>query len=455
MAQLLSQNWMQQFQDANGLLVGGTVTFYQAGSTTIKQTIYSDSGATTPLSNPQTLGSLGELANPIYLNGTYNIVIKDSNGISNLPNFDNFDATTASRSVTDWIEEAQDAKAVLGGWATVQPLVTIAVGDVVIGEGDGALYKLTGSPLVDPETDTYDGNGVGSEWINLDTSNAPVKTASITNLQTQITALSDSVNSEGYFYGLGLDNGSVATRYLDIETGTAQDSTGVYRMSAGTAFTKILVNAGLTGGEDWAAGTSQGGFPDNLTMTASTWYPVFMIGKQADASDVDYGIDTSLTATNLLNGTNAGAEGFDIYRQIGYVYINASFQVVEFTRIDNTFFWNVATLDYDQQLGATTAQLVDVQCPPNTLGLINVAVKDDADTVGASSFLLATGTAMVDTTPSATANSIKYIKNTGTFTSTESAQLQLPVDGSSQIRVRGDLSGINVQVWSTGFIYNP
>ena len=226
-------------------------------------------------------------------------------------------------------------------------------------------------------------------------------------------------------------------------------------MSAGTAFTKILVNAGLTGGEDWAVGTSQGGFPDNLTMTASTWYPVFMIGKQADASDVDYGIDTSLTATNLLNGTNAGAEGFDIYRQIGYVYINASFQVVEFTRIDNTFFWNVATLDYDQQLGATTAQLVDVQCPPNTLGLINVAVKDDADTVGASSFLLATGTAMVDTTPSATANSIKYIKNTGTFTSTESAQLQLPVDGSSQIRVRGDLSGINVQVWSTGFIYNP
>ena len=188
MAQLLSQNWMQQFQDANGLLVGGTVTFYQAGSTTIKQTIYSDSGATTPLSNPQTLGSLGELANPIYLNGTYNIVIKDSNGISNLPNFDNFDATTASRSVTDWIEEAQDAKAVLGGWATVQPLVTIAVGDVVIGEGDGALYKLTGSPLVDPEADTYDGNGVGSEWINLDTSNAPVKTASITNLQTQITA---------------------------------------------------------------------------------------------------------------------------------------------------------------------------------------------------------------------------------------------------------------------------
>ena len=453
MAVQLTDAFIYQFSDADGLLVGGKVYFYEAGSTSTTQPIYLDAGETTEAANPQILGDLGDLQQVLYLNGDYNIVITDADDVQKFQR-DNFDVTASSGAVLDWMQDAQSAKAVIGRWTTVITAgITIAAGDVIIGDSAGAgFYELRtgGNPANDPESDTYDSStGVGTDWISLAIANAPVVVPDITNLQNQIDALEDQVLNDGYINGLGISNNSTDSEHdVDFATGAAQDSTGEYRMIAGSAFTKAI-------DADWAVGSAQGGFPDNLTLTGDTWYRVFIIGKQSDSSDVDYGFDTSATAANLLNGTNAGAEGFDIYRQIGWVRTTSASNIYNWVKRDSTYYWVVPSIDYDQQLGATTAQLVDVRVYPGGEGIFNIGVKDDATTVGATSYVLATGVEMTDSTPSDVLNTVKYIKDSPDFVSTESNQITLPVDSNSQIRVRGDLSGINVQVWTQGYYFTP
>lgn len=70
--------------DANGDPVsGGTVTFYQTGTTTLV-TIYSDSAGTSPLSNPVTLDAAGRPSSQIFYTGSTGVkaVIKNSLGVT-------------------------------------------------------------------------------------------------------------------------------------------------------------------------------------------------------------------------------------------------------------------------------------------------------------------------------------------------------------------------------------
>jgi hypothetical protein len=64
---------------AGGAIIGGTVTFYAAGTTNL-QTIWLDRYQTTPASNPYTLDANGTAQ--IYGAGSYRIVIKDYTGVT-------------------------------------------------------------------------------------------------------------------------------------------------------------------------------------------------------------------------------------------------------------------------------------------------------------------------------------------------------------------------------------
>lgn len=67
-----------QFFDANGSpLDSGTINFYETGTTTDKA-IYSDYDQSVLASNPYTLDSSGRLADNIYGNGLYTVLVKDS-----------------------------------------------------------------------------------------------------------------------------------------------------------------------------------------------------------------------------------------------------------------------------------------------------------------------------------------------------------------------------------------
>lgn len=70
----------QQYFDDNGRpLNGGLVYTYAAGTSTPKAT-YTDSAGTTPQENPIVLNSRGEPSSPIYWDGSYKVVVKDSRG---------------------------------------------------------------------------------------------------------------------------------------------------------------------------------------------------------------------------------------------------------------------------------------------------------------------------------------------------------------------------------------
>jgi hypothetical protein len=132
MAAQLIGNFIAQFSDADGLLVGGTVTFYIAGSSTTKQAIYTSSAKTTELANPQVLDALGALPNEIWLEGSYNIVVKNSGGTTKWTR-DNYDATVSSTSTLSWMTDAQASKAALGSYTEVnaESIVPVA-GDIIL-----------------------------------------------------------------------------------------------------------------------------------------------------------------------------------------------------------------------------------------------------------------------------------------------------------------------------------
>ncbi|MFH0808854.1 MAG: hypothetical protein V2A77_00045, partial [Pseudomonadota bacterium] len=69
------------FDSSGDFLSGGLLYTYEPGSgTTAAKTTYSDAAATTPLSNPIVLNSLGE--NEIYVTGPIKLVLKDSDGVT-------------------------------------------------------------------------------------------------------------------------------------------------------------------------------------------------------------------------------------------------------------------------------------------------------------------------------------------------------------------------------------
>jgi hypothetical protein len=67
------------FTDSSALLSGGKLTFYEAETTTLKDT-YSDNGLTTPNVNPVILSASGVIPD-IFLDGSYYVTLKNSDGV--------------------------------------------------------------------------------------------------------------------------------------------------------------------------------------------------------------------------------------------------------------------------------------------------------------------------------------------------------------------------------------
>lgn len=94
---------------------------------------------------------------------------------------------------------------------------------------------------------------------------------------------------------------------IDFTAGNAILSDGSGQVVA-TAETKQL-------DANWVAGTNQGGLAESLTIAADKVYYPFVIADD-DNNFVGFGFDTSLTASNLLAGTNVIAAGGTKYKKI-------------------------------------------------------------------------------------------------------------------------------------------
>lgn len=80
MASRLLNQFTTYFDDLGAPVAGGTLYFYENGTTTPKD-VYGDKALTTNLGSTELLDSAGRQVNDIWLNGTYTVVLKDADGV--------------------------------------------------------------------------------------------------------------------------------------------------------------------------------------------------------------------------------------------------------------------------------------------------------------------------------------------------------------------------------------
>jgi len=120
-----------------------------------------------------------------------------------------------------------------------------------------------------------------------------------------------------YGYAPDLDAGGDPLHDVIIGSGECRDSTD----STDIKFESVMIKQIDA---PWAQGDDQGGFPSALTLTAYTWYHIFVIMKEDGT--IDFGFDDNLGAANLL----LDATDFIYYRRIGSVIPDGSLELISY-----------------------------------------------------------------------------------------------------------------------------
>jgi hypothetical protein len=304
------------------------------------------------------------------------------------------------------------------------------------------MYELRtgGDSNLNPESDVYNENtGIGTEWNNLSIQNAPITQEDLDVLQTEIDANTANIATP---YGMITSNNALdPSDNIDITEGVRRDSTQTQNIFV-SATTKATDAA-------FALGSGQGGMPSGLLPKSSEYYRVFAI-KNSTTGTTDIGFDTSDAAINLLADANAIESGFDLYRQIMTIRADSAsaFEITSYKQYKDRVVWNDIVGDIAVPVGST-ATLHPVQAAPDSIAILNIKSNLGASEV--NYYGLATSTASTDQTPSSDLFTVFAFVDAGDFQFSQSLETQLPVDQSSEIRLRLNVAN-SMGVFSLGFI---
>lgn len=196
---------------------------------------------------------------------------------------------------------------------------------------DSALTLVEGDILVANSTPAVANLAVGAvgNWLRSDGTNPGYKDPELFQGDFRLTPF-------GYISGCELSIGADTDHDIDISAGWVMDSTNSQSMRT-SGITKLITG-------DWSEGNDNSGFPDTgLDLTNGETYHAFIIGKTDGSTDA--GFDTSLTATNLLDGNTAGASGYTLFRRIGSFYVDGSANLVPFTQNGDVFMLDTPVPD--------------------------------------------------------------------------------------------------------------
>jgi hypothetical protein len=172
---------------------------------------------------------------------------------------------------------------------------------------------------------------------------------------------------QGFLVGLKMSNDTDTAHDINVTSGRATDTTISAYLVLASEMTKQIDNA-------WVAGDDNGGMFTG-SVANSTWYHVFLIEKDSDAS-IDIGFDTDIDATNIPGG-------YTKYRRIGSVRTDGSANILQFIQTGDEFLWVVSILDlqdtnFDQGTEyATLSTPVDVSC----VSMLNAAASGASSTM--------------------------------------------------------------------------
>lgn len=255
----------------------------------------------------------------------------------------------------------------------------------------------------------------------------------VSTIQDQIDdIIANPVSPSNYIDGLEISNNVTDSDHdIDIATGVARDSSNSVDLVLSSSFTKQI-------DATWAAGTNSGGLFSGASLTADTWYYVFLIEKDSDDS-IDAGFDDNKTATNIPTG-------YTEYRRIGAVLTDGSSNILAFIQKDNYFYWDVLKNDFNSANPGTSAVLSTVSVPPDMIGIFNVGIYNGEASL---SYYLITSPDITDSNPSTYFDG--YVWNASVASWKEK---NIKVNSSSQIRYRVSLSTANVTIYikTIGFI---
>lgn len=326
-------------------------------------------------------------------------------------------------SIREWYEDAQwlhyddTATAYTSSTLTITGDVTanyVAGRKIRLDQDDSKIAKVESSSYSDPNTTvTVSGYTIAAL--------PSIVELHIVSSQGNLPIIPPTVPF-GYLSGCEISNNSTDSEHdIDIAAGVARDSSDGYTFEV-SAITKRI-------DASWAEGDASGGFPSGLTISADTWYAVFLIGK-TDGT-VDAGFDTSTTATNLL----ADATGYTLYRRIGWVLTDGLSNIREFRQYGDWFTWS-APFEAATYTDSETSTDLTVGAPPNTVwrGIFSFTVS-----AGSTRHFLARPVGSTDVTPSST-NYTGRIEGVGTVGEEDSFPVEMITDSSSQIAVRLDVA---------------
>ncbi len=229
---------------------------------------------------------------------------------------------------------------------------------------------------------------------------------------------------------------------IEFSIGRTKDSSNSLFIELASSLTKQI-------DANWSEGNNAGGFPDSISLSPSTLYYNFIISKTDGTTDA--GFDSDPNATNLLDGTNAGALGYVNYKKRGGFYTDGASNIVGF--VADEIAGNGIRFRYDNRVQdlTTTTPSVGVRSPftltvpPNTRALINAMVLDND--VSAENINI-TEENQVDIAPALGNSTIS-----GTNTGIGQIEAYIKTNSSSQIYQRGTDGGISAfNVYTLGYI---
>lgn len=244
----------------------------------------------------------------------------------------------------------------------------------------------------------------------------------------------------GYIDGLIMSNDTDTAHDISVSAGEA---TLVESTTGETA--TLAVNAGAFVKQidaNWAEGTASGGFPSGLSLSDTTWYHYFIIAKTD--GQVDFGFDTSLTATNLLSD----ASSYSFYRRIGSVLTfdsgGSNFDITAFLQLGDIFLWSDPP--EDAALTNATGGLITLSVPTGVSvnSLLNINVD------GGDAYIFHPDVTTETADPGASPTAPFGFEGGG---SGRGQQIEVPTDTSSQIEYNDDGGGtLDLNVATLGWI---
>ena len=125
----------------------------------------------------------------------------------------------------------------------------------------------------------------------------------------------------------------------------------------------------------WVEGAG-GGLPDGLTLTANTWYRVFLVAKPDGTADITFDPNSTVNFFLDANAITAGFSDNTLFRRIGWVRTDGGTTIPKFYNLasdTNRFLWDVAVRDITGLSVADVSRstMVITSAPPSTLAILN------------------------------------------------------------------------------------